>query len=201
MQLLFTSNVFALFMPKEVSAAEIEQVQGITGCSAERARRALEQHSSVEFAINHIFDDPEPAKVQKISHSPNAPSSSPARGTISSVANTPSNQGTMVRSAPNHNCDAVSFSHPCFQVQFSPSPAPQGTFAAIASNKPQTTSSSNNQGTDMSEEEQLRLALAASLESAPHPPQSDMVASASDQVIPIACCSAFRYCLSTEFFC
>ena len=182
--------MFAFFMPKEVSAAEIEQVVGFTGCSAERARRALEQHSTVEFAINHIFDDPEPAKVQKISHSPSAPSSSPARGAFSSVANTPSNQGTMVRSAPNHNCNTVSFSHPCFQVQFSPSPAPQGTFAAIPSNKSQTASSSNNQGTDMSEDEQLRLALAASLETAPHPPQSDMVASVSDQVMIIACLAA-----------
>ncbi len=34
----------------------------------------------------------------------------------------------------------------------------------------------------------------------PHPPQSDMVASVSDQVILIACCSDLRCCLSTDFF-
>ena len=105
-------------MPKEVLQAHVQQVMDVTGCSAERARRELEQHS-VEFAINSIFDGPlnqEPVKLQKTSHSPSAPSSSPVRSAFTSVQNTPSksavNQGTM--------------------VQFTQSPAPQGTFAAIS---------------------------------------------------------------------
>ncbi len=104
-------------MPKEVLQAHVQQVMDVTGCSAERARRELEQHS-VEFAINSIFDGPlnqEPVKLQKTSHSPSAPSSSPARGAFTSVHSTPSkavaNQGTMVQFAQ---------------------PAPQGTFAAIS---------------------------------------------------------------------
>jgi hypothetical protein len=54
---------------KEVLQAHVQQVMDVTGCSAERARRELEQHS-VEFAINSIFDGPlnqEPVKLQKAS--------------------------------------------------------------------------------------------------------------------------------------
>jgi hypothetical protein len=78
-------------MPREVSAADIQQVVAVTRCSAERARRALEQHS-IDFAINYIFDEPneEPSKIQKTSHmsSPSGPNSPPSAFT--SVKNTPS---------------------------------------------------------------------------------------------------------------
>jgi hypothetical protein len=67
-------------MPKEVFPTDVKQVVEMTGCSAERARRELEQHS-LEAAINVILDEPNhDTKVQKLSHPPSAPSSSPARG-------------------------------------------------------------------------------------------------------------------------
>jgi hypothetical protein len=67
-------------MPKEVFPTDVKQVVEMTGCSAERARRELEQHS-LEAAINAILDEPNhDTKVQKLSHPPSAPSSSPARG-------------------------------------------------------------------------------------------------------------------------
>jgi hypothetical protein len=139
-------------MPKEVLPQDVKQVMDVTSCTPDRARRELELHS-VEVAINNIFDNPH--KFQKIDH-PAASASPPRNSAFTSSHGTPS-QGTMVHM---------------------PLPAPKGTFAAI----PQTPLIENiNQSTDMSEEEQMKLAMAASLETA-QAPASDVVGSVSDQV-------------------
>ena len=156
-------------MPKEVPTHLVQQVMDVTGCTADRARRELELHS-VEVAINNIMDNLEPSKVQKISHPTNAPSTSPVRNSaFTSVNSTPvknlSNQGTM--------------------ALINPASASKGTFAAI----PQSTGgppliedlNNMNQGSDLSEEDQMKMALAASLETA-QAPASDVVGSVSDQV-------------------
>jgi hypothetical protein len=94
----FICAMFSSTFYRDVTAADMQLVIDVTGCSVERARRALEQHS-VEFAINCIFDEPsqEPARIQKTSHpSPSAPASSPLSALkpahVSSV-----NQGTMAK--------------------------------------------------------------------------------------------------------
>jgi hypothetical protein len=137
----------------------------MTGCSLERARRALEEHSA-EVAINCILDEleHEPSKVQKISHTaPSAPSSSPSRSAFTSVGSTASksvvNQGTMVQ-----------LSSPLQQ---------KGTFANIQ----QQETNNNQPGAELSEDEQMRIAIAASLETASQPVAAlDRVVSAGDRV-------------------